>query len=863
MRCLSVVLCSIVSKFIFIGLITASVHVMAEDAAEQTYLLSPVVSFCPTASAEVSPAEIERSCTLRKPAWLNRYTDMTYWKRQVIRTSELFTGELWLKAGPARNESIQLYLVADDGAVIYEHSGFATKPSQRAVLSHYPLFKLRLEAGREYILYMGATTRTAMSLDYKLLSSDQLIEESIGDQLLMGLVIAFQMVVAIACFSAYFALRYRILLWYGLTALSLMVYEAAFSGWLTLFMPEWIAANVMLYCITVAGGLAILFIYQSIRELFNTPKRYPRLDFVLKASSGFSVVYLVALLLGLPYSLGGMLLSMQSLYLTVLMSTIALVTLIRGDRYAVLFAVTALAFLTMGVGRFVLGLGGLDLFFVDKWFPLITAILAVMVFIFMSNTLSLLGQQHKKALDELEQRVSERTQALEKANLEVERASQAKSALLAGVSHELRSPLHSILGYAQLLNQRAVFDPQGIEQILRSGRHLLRLINEMIDFARNDNVEPVVLVEPFSLNTLTDNLSRYGHSVVADKQLSFSVELLNSSELIIESDEQRINQIITNLIDNAVRHTQSGGIQLSLDWQMVDDNHIALTLKVSDTGAGIGEAQQARIFEPFTQLKKNATSNRGLGLGLAIAQQYAQQLGGKLMLSSTVGVGSTFSLSFPAMPFIRQRSATASGVHRFSGKVLVVDDEKSSREVLKSLLSDAGLDVFLASSVAEAKTLLAQQYFDLMVTDQYLDDGTCWDLLIPFEKLSAPVVIVSATTLRCPPGVNEDYLEVGQIHYLAKPVWKRSLEAVLLAYLPKDNSIVEAVTPVSLSAVQLTQLSRLVDEERLVEIADLAEQWRKVPAQQFLAERLLEQCEAMDMAAVRALLDELRNKAIS
>lgn len=863
MRGLSVVLQSVFSAFICIVLSISSVHAQSDATADSAYQLSSLISYCPTGAAEVAPAEIERSCTLRKPKWLNSYTDMTYWKRQVIRTSELFSGELWLKAGPARNESIQLYLVADDGAVIYEHSGFATKPSQRAVLSHYPLFKLMLEAEREYVLYVGATTRTAMSLDYKLLSSDQLVEEAIGDQLLMGLVIAFQLVVAIACFSAYIALRYRILLWYGLTALSLMVYEAAFSGWLALFMPEWVASNVLLYCITVAGGMAILFIYQSIRELFNTPKRYPRLDFVLKASGVFSLLYLGALFLGLPYSLGGMLLSMQSLYLTILMSTVALVTLIRGDRYSVLFAVTALAFLTMGVGRFVLGLGGLDIFFVDKWFPLITAILAVMVFIFMSNTLSLLGQQHKKALDELEQRVSERTQALEKANLEVERASQAKSALLAGVSHELRSPLHSILGYAQLLNQRAVFDPQGIEQILRSGRHLLRLINEMIDFARNDNVEPVVLVEPFSLNTLTDNLSRYGHSVVADKQLSFSVELLNSSELIIESDEQRINQIITNLIDNAVRHTQNGGIQLSLDWQLADDNHIALRLKVSDTGVGIGEAQQARIFEPFTQLKKSATANRGLGLGLAIAQQYAQQLGGKLMLSSTVGVGSTFSLSFPAMPFIRQHSETVAGAHRFNGKVLVVDDEKSSREVLKSLLSDAGLDVFLASSVAEAKTLLAQQYFDLLVTDQYLDDGTCWDLLVPFEQLSSPVVIVSATTLRCPPGVDEDYLEAGQIHYLAKPVWKRSLEAVLLAYLPKTQALMETAVPSSLSTVQLAQLSQLVAEERLVEIADLAEQWRTVPAQQGIAERLLEQCETMDMSAVRALLDELRQQAAS
>jgi len=233
-----------------------------------------------------------------------------------------------------------------------------------------------------------------------------------------------------------------------------------------------------------------------------------------------------------------------------------------------------------------------------------------------------------------------------------EAANRAKSQFLANVSHELRTPLNTILGFTNvLLEQQESLTPTQREQltiIAHSGNSLRRLIDDILDLVRADSERLKLHEQATELLPIIKSIIDTVRPDCERKGLNLHV---STPELLILLDGERLRQIILNLLNNAIKFTPQGEIGLTINYQIIDEAHIDLMITVTDTGPGISLMDQERIFLPFERVNKEGhhTNVNGLGLGLAICQQLTKLMGGKLLINSIAGQGSTFILNLPAI----------------------------------------------------------------------------------------------------------------------------------------------------------------------------------------------------------------------
>jgi signal transduction histidine kinase len=253
----------------------------------------------------------------------------------------------------------------------------------------------------------------------------------------------------------------------------------------------------------------------------------------------------------------------------------------------------------------------------------------------------------KRHAEELEQRVEERTQALQAANLQLEAASRHKSQFLANMSHELRTPLNAILGYTELILDEIYGEVPGtIREVLgrvdKSGRHLLGLINDVLDISKIEAGELSLSLNDYSMKEVVHTVFTSVESLAAEKKLGLKVTVAPDLSPG-RGDERRIAQVLLNLVGNAIKFTEVGEVRIQA--QASDG---AFLVSVADTGSGIALDDQQKIFEEFQQIDNSITKTKGgTGLGLAIAKRIIEMHGGRIWVESTPGQGSTFSFTVP------------------------------------------------------------------------------------------------------------------------------------------------------------------------------------------------------------------------
>ena len=291
---------------------------------------------------------------------------------------------------------------------------------------------------------------------------------------------------------------------------------------------------------------------------------------------------------------------------------------------------------------------------------------------------------------------------------QAEAANRAKSVFLANMSHELRTPLNAILGFSRLLRG----DPAATAEqrrtlaiVNRSGEHLLELINNVLDMAKIEAGRTTVNPAPFDVQRLARDLLELMQQRAEAKGLSLRLEVAEPLSPWLTGDEGKLRQVLINLLGNALKFTASGGVTLRVGTRPGPQaDRLTLQLAVADTGAGIGEADLARIFEPFVQLEQRA-NQQGTGLGLTIARQFVEAMGGSLRAESTPGLGSTFRVEVPVEPAEARQAAGAEGQASRLAKlapgqpaprVLVVDDQPENWALLQQLLVQAGFQVRVA-----------------------------------------------------------------------------------------------------------------------------------------------------------------------
>lgn len=304
-------------------------------------------------------------------------------------------------------------------------------------------------------------------------------------------------------------------------------------------------------------------------------------------------------------------------------------------------------------------------------------------------------------------------------------ANQAKSDFLASMSHEIRTPLNAILGYTQLMQRDPALSAgqrDWISGISASGKHLLGLINEILDLskieARRMDIKPV----DFNVITLARELATTFRPLCAEKRIAFRLEIAERPQNAVRGDEGKLRQILINLVGNAIKFTNSGEVCFRVS-PVTDERWL---FEVFDTGLGIPENEQADIFKPFHQ-GSGARHQGGTGLGLTIAKRQVELLGGELKLQSERGVGSRFFFELPfAPPAGDMHKQTTRVIHlakNCSVRALVVDDSPENREVLGGALKAIGCEVIFAADAAEA----------LEQTERHHPEIVFLDLLLPGE----------------------------------------------------------------------------------------------------------------------------------
>lgn len=431
-----------------------------------------------------------------------------------------------------------------------------------------------------------------------------------------------------------------------------------------------------------------------------------------------------------------------------------------------------------------------------------------------------------------EQWITTLNRRLEQAASQADSANRAKSTFLSTMSHEIRTPMNAILGYAQLMARDPALGPDAkanLAIIARSGEHLLSLINDILDMSKIEAGHTELHPVTFNLPRLLGDLEAMFRLRAQAKALRFEMFSSGESALYVVGDEGKIRQALINLLGNAIKFTKRGHVTLHITLSRRDAGQLWLSAQVEDTGPGISDEEQGKLFEPFSQTSRGVHSQEGTGLGLAITRKHAQLMGGDVTLTSTPGLGSIFRFEIPiqhgnggvSVRRISPRRVKSLVAGSPAPRILVVDDQPENRDWLMKLLTLVGFAVRSAENGEEAIRSWERWKPSLILMDVHMPgmDGLEATRRIKGDPRGAETMIVSLTAS----ALDEDRRAVfqsGADDFLAKPCREdellekiRSLLKVVFDYEEDAENPSETSAGPSGSPASLVKLSQVLAAE--------------------------------------------------
>ena len=425
-------------------------------------------------------------------------------------------------------------------------------------------------------------------------------------------------------------------------------------------------------------------------------------------------------------------------------------------------------------------------------YPSLSFFLIIIYITFSSTTRYLKQKKYSENLRlENQEKDKEARKALELKNKELldsqkaaEAANEAKSTFLANMSHELRTPLNAIIGYSEMLIEDAEDENEDfvpdLDKINSSGKHLLGLINDILDLSKVESGKMELFIEKFNLEKVLKEIVSTIRPL-AEKNKNVLKLSINTMTKEISADVTKIRQIMLNLLSNATKFTKEGEINITVEDNL--DNNLLLDFKVSDSGIGMTQEQIDKVFKPFTQADEKTTRKfGGTGLGLTITKMFSEMMGGSVTIKSIINEGTTFEVTIPKIVVDNKNIETeiknvAHSNLKDSFSVLVIDDDPNAQELMKKFLIKENYSVLQATSGSDGIDLASKYQPDLITLDVMMPEMDGWEVLSSLQRndntKNIPVIML---TMANEPDIG---YSLGATDYLTKPVDWAHLSKIL------------------------------------------------------------------------------------
>lgn len=402
----------------------------------------------------------------------------------------------------------------------------------------------------------------------------------------------------------------------------------------------------------------------------------------------------------------------------------------------------------------------------------------------------------------------------EKAREAAENANKAKDQFLANVSHEVRTPLNSIIGFAEGIIQSDLIETAHscAQTVLNESDHLLTLINEILDHAKVQAGKIELEYHSFDMSRLLESVISFATALVKENGLQLHMSIDDGVPQYIKADFLRLRQILMNLVSNAVKFTKKGSVTIRVELLKANESHSNLRFSIIDTGIGISKDKQATIFESFTQVDGSTTRKfGGTGLGTSIAKKLVQLMGGQIGLQSEPGKGSTFWFTIPFdscdAPSKDEQLALPTENYAYEpenirqARILVAEDYEPNQDVLKMHLGNAGHILDIAEDGKQAVVMCEENCYDLILMDVQMAEMDGLDATRCIRSGNSPCRDIPILGLTASAEVNtlQACLEAGMNDVVTKPVRRKSLLNAINKWLSRSNTDLQPGGNTSLS----------------------------------------------------------------